>query len=127
MATVELTLEQLRDAIIQLPEPQRRQLLEDIQRLPTTEEVRAAAQRMRSTFRTPTRQRKRMSALLAKGNNSKLTAEESRELDVLVDQFERKTLDMACELTRSGKSSQLLIRTSVTRLLCGAEHWEWAL
>ena len=105
MATVELTLEQLRDAIIQLPEPQRRQLLEDIQRLPTTEEARAAAQRVRGMFRMPARQRKRLSALLAKGNNGTLTAEESRELDTLVDQFERKTLDMACELTRSGKSS----------------------
>ncbi len=105
MATVELTLEQLRDAIIQLPEPQRRKLLEDIKRLPTTEEARAAAQRVRGMFRMPARQRKRLSALLAKGNNGTLTAEESRELDTLVDQFERKTLDMACELTRSGKSS----------------------
>ena len=105
MATVELTLEQLRDAIIQLPEPQRRKLLEDIQRLLTTEEARVAAQRVRGTFRMPARQRKRMSALLAKGNNGTLTAEESRELDALIDQFEHKTLDMACELTRSGKSS----------------------
>lgn len=105
MATVELTLEQLRDAIIQLPEPQRQQLLEDIKRLPATEEARAAAQRVRGTFRMPARQRKRMSELLAKGNNGTLTAEESRELDALVDQFERKTLDMACALTRSGKSS----------------------
>jgi hypothetical protein len=105
MATVELTFEQLRDAIIQLPEPQRRQLLEDIQRLPAPEEARAAAQHGRGTFRMPARQRKRLSALLAKGNNGTLTAEESRELDALVDQFERKTLDMACALTRSGKSS----------------------
>jgi hypothetical protein len=105
MATVELTLEQLRDAIIQLPEPQRRQLLEDIQRLPAAEEARAAAPRVRGTSRMPARQRKRMSELLAKGNNGTLTAEESRELEALVDQFERKTLDMACALTRSGKSS----------------------
>ena len=105
MAIVELTFEQLRDAIIQLPEPQRRKLLEDLQRLPAPEEARAAAQRVRDTFRMPARQRKRMSALLAKGNNGTLTAEESRELDALVDQFERKTLDMACALTRSGKSS----------------------
>ena len=105
MATVELTLEQLRDAIIQLPEPQRRKLLEDIQRLPTTEEARAAAQRVRGTFRMPARQRKRMSALLAKGNHGTLTAEASRELDALVDQFEQKTLDMTCALTRSGKSA----------------------
>jgi hypothetical protein len=80
-------------------------LLEDLQRLPATEEARAAAQRVRGTFRMPARQRKRLSALLAKGNNGTLTAEESRELDALVDQFERKTLDMACALTRSGTSS----------------------
>src|SRR5215813_78346 len=105
MATVELTLEQLRDALLQLSASQRQQLLADIQRLPATEEARAAAQRVRGTFRMPARQRKRMSELLAKGNNGTLTAEESRELDALVDQFERKTLDMACALTRSGKSS----------------------
>jgi hypothetical protein len=105
MATVELTLEQLRDALIQLPEPQRRQLLEDIKRLPAPEEARAAAPRVRGTFRMPARQRKRMSELLAKGNHGTLTAQESRELDALVDQFERKTLDMARALTRSGKSS----------------------
>ena len=104
MATVELTFEQLRDAIIQLPEPQRRKLLEDIPRLPTTEEARAAAQRVRDTFRMPARQRKRMSALLAKGNNSTLTAEESRELDALVDQFEQKTLAMTQALIHSGTS-----------------------
>ena len=104
MATVELTLEQLRDAIIQLPESQRRQLLEDIQRLPATAEARAAAQRLRDTFRMPVRQRKHMSALLAKGNNSTLTAEESRELDALVDQFEQKTLAMTQALIHSGTS-----------------------
>ena len=105
MATVELTLEQLRDALIQLPEPQRRQLLDEINRLPSAEEARAAAQRVRGRCRMPANQRKRLSELLAKGNDGTLTAEESRELDALLDQFERKTLDMARELTRSGKSS----------------------
>ena len=105
MATVELTLEQLRDAIIQLPEPQRRKLLEDIKRLPATEEAREAAQRVRGTFRMPARQRKRMSELLAKGNDGTLTDQESQELDALVDQFEQKTLDMTRALTRSSKSS----------------------
>lgn len=105
MATVELTLEQLRDALLQLSESQRRQLLEDLQRLPTAPEARAAAPRLRSTFRMPMPQRKRMSVLLAKGNDGTLTAEESRELDALVAQFERQTLDMARALSRSGESS----------------------
>jgi hypothetical protein len=106
MATVELTLEQLRDALIQLPEAQRRQLLEDINHLPpAAEDARAAAPRIRGTFRMPARQRKRLSALLAKGNDGTLTAEESRELNALVDQFERRTLDMARALSRAEKPS----------------------
>ena len=105
MATVELSFAQLRDALLQLPEPQRRQLLEDLQRLPTPEEARQAAQRLRSTFRLPARQRKRMSALLAKGNDGALTAAESQELDALVEQFELQTLDMARALSHAGKSS----------------------
>lgn len=105
MATVELTLEQLRDALLQLPESQRRQLLEDLQSLPTATEARAAAQHMRRTFRMPAPQRKRMSALLAKGNDGTLTPEESCELDALVAQCEQQTLEMARALTRSGQAS----------------------
>ena len=103
MATVDLTLEQLRDAIIQLPKPQRRKLLTEIERLPTAEEAREVARRMRDTFRMNARQRKRLSELLAKGNEGALTAEESRELDALVGQFEDNTLKLARELTRSRK------------------------
>ena len=115
MATVELTFEQLRDTLIQLPEPQRRKLLEDINRLCTANEAQAAAQRVRGTFRMPARQRKRMSTLLAKGNEGTLTDEESQGLDTLVEQFERKTLDMARELTRSGESSEPSPKTSVRK------------
>ena len=105
MATVELTLEQLRDAIVQLPKLQRRKLLEEIERIPTAEGAREAARQIRGTFRMNARQRKRMAELLAKGNEGMLIAEESRELDALVDQFERKTLEMARELGRSRKAS----------------------
>ena len=105
MATVELTLEQLRDALLQLPESQRQQLLADLTRLCAAEEARAAAQRVRGTFRMPARQRKRMSELLAKGNDGTLTDQESQELDALVDQFEQQTLAMTRALTRSGTSS----------------------
>jgi hypothetical protein len=103
MATVDLTFEQLREAIIQLPKPQRRKLLAEIERIPTAEEARAKARRVRNTFRMNTRQRKRLSELLAKGNEGALTAEESRELDTLVDQFEDNTLKLARELVRSRK------------------------
>lgn len=104
MATVELSVEQLREAIIQLPEPQRRKLLDDLEGIPTAPEARAAARQVRGTFRMNARQRKRMSELLAKGNEGTLTAAESRELGALVDQFERKTLEMARALARSKKA-----------------------
>ena len=105
MATVELTLEQLREAIVQLPKPQRQKLLADIARTPTPDEAREKARRVRSTFRMPARQRERMATLLAKGNEGTLTTNESRELDALVDQFEDKTLAMAREITRPRRAS----------------------
>jgi hypothetical protein len=105
MATVELSVEQLREAIIQLPETQRRKLLEDVARLPDTPEARTIARRIRGTLRMPARQRKRMSELLAKGNEGTLTPAESREVDALVDEFERKTLAMARRLARAKKSA----------------------
>jgi len=43
MVTVELTLEQLRNAILQLPDAQRRELLDEIERVPATAVTRAAA------------------------------------------------------------------------------------
>ncbi len=105
MASVELSVEQLRDAIIQLPDQQRRKLLQDLEHISTAEAARAAARQIRGTFRMNARQRKRMAALLGKGNEGTLTAEESRELGVLVDQFERKTLEMALALVRPNRSS----------------------
>jgi hypothetical protein len=98
MATVELTLEQLRDAIIQLPPSQRKKLLEEVERMATADEAREAGRRVRGTFRLNAKQRKRMSDLLAKGNEGTLTADESHELNALADEFERRTLEMAREL-----------------------------
>ena len=103
MATVELTVEQLREAIIQLPEPQRQQLLDDIQRMPGADAARRAARDVRGTFRMDAKVRARMSELLEKGNEGKLTTAESKELNSLADQFEERTLQMARALARSGK------------------------
>ena len=49
MAIVALTLEQLRDALLQSPESQRQQLWADMTRLSAAEEARAAAQRVRGS------------------------------------------------------------------------------
>lgn len=104
-ATVELTLDQIRNAILQLPESQRRKLLAEIERIPSQGEAREAARQARGTFRMSAKQRKRMSELLAKGNDGTLTAEESREVDELVSDFERKTLEMTQAIARSKQSA----------------------
>jgi hypothetical protein len=104
MATVELSVEQLREALLQLPEPQRRKLLEELTRLPGARYARSVARQARGTVRMTARQRKRMSELLAKGNAGTLTPGESREIDALVDEFERKTLAMARRLVRPANS-----------------------
>ena len=95
MATVDLTLDQLIEAVRQLAGSQRERLLREIENLPSPDQARAAARRLRGTFRMNPQQRKRMAELLFKGNSGTLAAEESDELDRLVDEFERRTLDMA--------------------------------
>jgi len=53
MATVEITLEQLRNAILQLPAEQRRELLIEVERRPTTELARPDAPRPHSILDIP--------------------------------------------------------------------------
>jgi len=79
MATVELTFDQVMQAVRALPDRDRRRLLNEV----------------------AAKQHKRMSELLAKGNAGTLTADESRELDQLVADFERRTAAMAEELAAS--------------------------
>ncbi len=53
MATFEITLEQLRNAILQLPEEQRRELLLEVERGPSTELARPDAARSHSILDIP--------------------------------------------------------------------------
>jgi hypothetical protein len=53
MATVEITLEQLRNAILQLPDAQRRELVEEIGRFPSTYVERADASKAHSILDIP--------------------------------------------------------------------------
>ena len=53
MANVEITLEQLRNAILQLPEEQRRELLLEVERGPTEELARPDAPRPHSILDIP--------------------------------------------------------------------------
>ena len=106
MATVELTLEQLVEAVRQLPGPQRKRLLQEIEKLPSADQARLMARRLRGTHRMAAEQRKRMSQLLLKGNSGTLTLEESDELDRLVAEFERKTLELAGAVAGAGNLSK---------------------
>ncbi|MGH7202168.1 MAG: hypothetical protein ACREJB_16305 [Planctomycetaceae bacterium] len=93
MAMVELTYEQIINAARQLPEDQRRQLAGELQRLPTREEALEASDRLGGQFRLPAAKQKRMSTLLAKGNEGTLNPEESRELDRLIEEYETRRLE----------------------------------
>jgi hypothetical protein len=53
MATVEITLEQLRKAILQLPDAQRRQLLNEIERVRGTDVARPASPTLHSILDIP--------------------------------------------------------------------------
>ena len=98
MPTVQLTFEQVAEAVRQLPEGDRQRLLSEVSLRPNPERLRAAARRLRKKYQAKPKQQKRMSELLAKGNAGTLTIEENRELDQLVEDYERRTAAMADEL-----------------------------
>lgn len=91
VATVELTIEQILTAVRQLSPKELDRLKKQIGSSGGTPPL--------GQLSTP--KGKRMSQLLIKGNEGKLTEAESRELDRLVEDFEERTLDMAKALKRS--------------------------
>lgn len=95
MPTADQTLDRILETVRRLPEAQRARLLQEIAAESRTDQARAAARHLRSKYRLDAPKRRRMSALLAKGNAGTLTGEEKKELDGLVDEFERKTLELA--------------------------------
>ena len=98
MPTIQLTFEQVAEAVRQLPEGDRQRLLSEVSLRPNPERLHAAAGRLRKKYQAKPKQQKRMSELLAKGNAGTLTASENRELDQLVEDYERRTAAMAEEL-----------------------------
>ncbi|HPM79778.1 MAG TPA: hypothetical protein PLF81_03735 [Candidatus Anammoximicrobium sp.] len=98
MPTIQLTFEQVAEAVRQLPEGDRQRLLSEANLRPHPERLRAAAGQLRKKYQAKPKQQKRMSELLAKGNAGTLTPEESRELDQLVEDYGRRTAAMADEL-----------------------------
>jgi hypothetical protein len=117
MAAVELTFDQILEAVRQWPPSQRKSLLKAIEALPTSEKARAAAQRLHGKYRMSVKKRQRMSQLLSRGNAGTLTPEERDELDGLVEEFERKTLAMAQTLAaeRDGRKAPVHPRVPYRR------------
>ena len=95
------TIEEILEDVRQLPEPQRRKLLREIEALPSADTALAAARKLRGQYRMGGRKRQRMSELLSQGNAGTLTTEEKQELNRLVSEFERKTLELAEAVVRS--------------------------
>ena len=104
MAGMELTYKQVLAAARQLPGPQRKKLAQTLESPPKSPQARAAFQALREGHRLGPKKRKRLSALLAKGNAGTLTDAESEELNLLVDEFERKTLELARAVSEAHKS-----------------------
>lgn len=101
-ALVELSEEQLFDAIALLPPTKRSRLLKRLAQLPSAEESLEVADTVRPKFRASETQRVRLTDLLDKQREGELTTKERRELAALVDDFERRALGMAQAVIRSG-------------------------
>jgi hypothetical protein len=101
VATTMPTIEEILQDVRQLPEPQRRKLLREIEALPRSEGALHAARKLRGKYRLGARKRQRMSELLSRGNAGTLTSAEKRELNGLVSEFEQQTLALAEAIVRS--------------------------
>ena len=88
----------------QLPPSERKKLARALESGPSSSRVRAAFQALREGHRLGPKKRKRLSALLSKGNAGPLTDAESKELNRLVDEFEGKTLELARAVSEAQKS-----------------------
>ena len=108
MASVELTIDQILDAVRQLPDRQRQKLLRELAKSSPAERARAAARRLRNSYRMEGHRSKRMSQLLVKADAGVLTSAEGDELDRLVTEFEKKTLAMAQAVVASFESPEQL-------------------
>ena len=108
MAVVELTREQLCDAVRQLPQRERIELLAEVlsetNAFPHGDEARKLFKRLRGQYEMSPQDERRTSELLAKTNEGTLTAKERRELDALLDEGQERTLQLALAVMFSGKS-----------------------
>ena len=105
MAIVELTTEQLFEAVRQLPLPQRKKLIQQLEHMPTPAKARRISRSLRGEYRMSTPDRKRLSELLLKGNSGSLSSRESKELERLAVEFEQRTLEMAQATARNVSST----------------------
>lgn len=98
MAVVELTPEQITEAVRQLGDDDRLQVLRELIGKPNRDAVLRAADRLRPKFRLPADRQRRLSSLQRKANAGTLKKNERAELDALCDEANQRTLEMAREL-----------------------------
>lgn len=97
MATVDLTLQQILDAVEQLSPAEKKRLQRELDRSEVADKLDVGIKQM------PRRRARRMSELLLKANAGEFTSKEDTELGALVDDFESLTLENAQALLE-GKS-----------------------
>lgn len=95
------TVQHVLDAARQLTPRQRERVIDELQRMASREEAIKAARRLRRKYRLPPAERKRLSDLLQRNAEGLLTADEHRELETFVDEYEQRSLAMAEELVRT--------------------------
>ena len=105
VAVVELTRKQIIEAVRQLKDDDRLRVLRELVGKVDPQDVRRAADQLRSKFRLPADRQRRLSALLQRANAGTLTATERAELDALCEEANQRTLDMARELVAAAGSS----------------------
>lgn len=105
MPHVELTFDQLREAVRRLPASQKEEILEDVVNDSLPAGVVKLARKLRHKHRLTPRQQQRMNRLVAKRNEGTLSPEEQSELNDFVDEIDRRMVAMAEEMLRSNRSA----------------------
>jgi hypothetical protein len=91
------------DAARQLTPRQRGRVLDELQRMATSDEALKVARRLRGKYKLPPPKQRRLSRLLRKNNEDRLTAAETSELQKLLEECDSRSLAMADELVRTVK------------------------
>lgn len=105
MAAIQLTRKQIIDAVRQLSDEDRLNVLRELVGTTDRDRVTKSVDRVRPAFRLTPPQQRRLATLLQMGNTGTLKPEERQELDELCQLANERTLEMAREVVRTVASN----------------------